>query len=1061
MEFLMVVLIIVLLVRYVVIRERLKELDLRITASATEADSWRNEQVSRLTQRVWRLEQALQTAPPEEVPEVAVKPAPALTPESVASMEPAVAPAEAEPPAPAVRRELAAILQAQEEAPPSDWSRRLRRAFGGEEWESLVGGSLLNKIGALVLVIGIALFLSYSFARMTPAGRSSIALAISGVLLASGVRVERKHTYRIFARGLIGAGWAGLYATTYAMYTLPAARIIDNPVAGSVLLLLVAAGMIGHSLAYRLQAITGIAYFAAFAALAATPSTPFAVVSLIPLAASILYLAYRFDWHTMAVFGLLATYGTCIWRGESNASLESTQTLFLAYWALFEAFDWTRIRRRITSGGVPWIFPLNAAGFLGLSYLAWSYRAPNDLWMMAALGSALYLASATVRVVLRPPSSFAEGAELGARLSEGGYEASFTLSAVLAGLAIVARVPGIWISVWIGVEAELLYLAGVRFRVAFLRWLGGAGFTFSLGRIFLEDVLLPAQTAVLGHPVYNWSPPLLLHAFLFYLNRALWRPNPGYSFLASALVAIVLGAEMPERFVGAAWLAYAAVLLEIGLRGRLKEFRLQASILGAIGAGTGAMLGLQITNRPWISLAVGLALLYAATLRVKFLPAEAMEPSERRWLAWGSAAGTAALSLVLLWRTIPHEYAGLSWCVLAVLFFELGVRRLPGELRFFSYVAGAMGAGAVVILHLDDLAKFAAMPVWLSYAGAAITAWTITGRMLIGPRESIPGEEQIAVRDLFPAFGSAFAMVALWVVLPDAPVVLSWAAVAIAWIELGRQLRLGSFRLLGNAMGAVVFARACLMNLPDTGVLHGVSHRLLTVVPVIASHVYVWYRLERAKPQGAVVPWGRLHLWAAAILAAALLFFEYDPMLVVVGWAGLDLALLFLGTRFALKDLRWQSYMLAILTFVHCSFNNLLVIPDWLWTVPAVVASFFAAQMVAATGEHERAARPFFSVLATALLAAFLYQEVSGSLLTVVWGLEGLALLGAGFPLRERVLRLEGLVVLLVCILKLFVYDLRNLETMYRILSFVALGLILLGVSWIYTRFRARIRRYL
>jgi uncharacterized membrane protein len=48
---------------------------------------------------------------------------------------------------------------------------------------------------------------------------------------------------------------------------------------------------------------------------------------------------------------------------------------------------------------------------------------------------------------------------------------------------------------------------------------------------------------------------------------------------------------------------------------------------------------------------------------------------------------------------------------------------------------------------------------------------------------------------------------------------------------------------------------------------------------------------------------------------------------------------------------------------------------------------------------------------------------------------------------------------LLFCISKLFVYDLRHLETVYRILSFVALGVILLGVSAIYTRFRESIRR--
>jgi uncharacterized membrane protein len=43
----------------------------------------------------------------------------------------------------------------------------------------------------------------------------------------------------------------------------------------------------------------------------------------------------------------------------------------------------------------------------------------------------------------------------------------------------------------------------------------------------------------------------------------------------------------------------------------------------------------------------------------------------------------------------------------------------------------------------------------------------------------------------------------------------------------------------------------------------------------------------------------------------------------------------------------------------------------------------------------------------------------------------------------------------------LFFYDLRELETLYRIMSFFVLGVILVGVSWVYTRFRDRIQRYL
>jgi len=96
--------------------------------------------------------------------------------------------------------------------------------------------------------------------------------------------------------------------------------------------------------------------------------------------------------------------------------------------------------------------------------------------------------------------------------------------------------------------------------------------------------------------------------------------------------------------------------------------------------------------------------------------------------------------------------------------------------------------------------------------------------------------------------------------------------------------------------------------------------------------------------------------------------------------------------------------------------------------------------------------RTWASLAGSTLLAILLYHHVSGSLLTIAWGAEGIALLAAGFPLGDRVLRLSGLYVLLFCILKLFVYDLRYLETMPRILSFIVLGLILVAVSWLYAR---------
>src|ERR1041385_970927 len=56
-------------------------------------------------------------------------------------------------------------------------------------------------------------------------GRAANALVVSLALLGAGVWLERRETERSFARGVIGAGWAALYATAYAIHALPAARI--------------------------------------------------------------------------------------------------------------------------------------------------------------------------------------------------------------------------------------------------------------------------------------------------------------------------------------------------------------------------------------------------------------------------------------------------------------------------------------------------------------------------------------------------------------------------------------------------------------------------------------------------------------------------------------------------------------------------------------------------------------------------------------------------------------------------------------------------------------------
>ena len=57
----------------------------------------------------------------------------------------------------------------------------------------------------------------------------------------------------------------------------------------------------------------------------------------------------------------------------------------------------------------------------------------------------------------------------------------------------------------------------------------------------------------------------------------------------------------------------------------------------------------------------------------------------------------------------------------------------------------------------------------------------------------------------------------------------------------------------------------------------------------------------------------------------------------------------------------------------------------------------------------------------------------------------------------DRRFRIAGLALLAAAIAKVFLFDLSTLESIYRVLSFIALGLLLLAAAFAYQRIRARI----
>jgi len=82
------------------------------------------------------------------------------------------------------------------------------------------------------------------------------------------------------------------------------------------------------------------------------------------------------------------------------------------------------------------------------------------------------------------------------------------------------------------------------------------------------------------------------------------------------------------------------------------------------------------------------------------------------------------------------------------------------------------------------------------------------------------------------------------------------------------------------------------------------------------------------------------------------------------------------------------------------------------------------------------------------------FDSLLRSSLSGAWLLYAIALLILGFWRRIQRLRIAAILLSGVTILKIFIYDLSFLDTLYRIFSFIGLGLILMITSYLYHRYR-------
>jgi uncharacterized membrane protein len=224
-----------------------------------------------------------------------------------------------------------------------------------EEWEALIGGKLLNRIGAFALILGVGFFLKYAFDNnlISETLRVVIGFITGAVLLLGGARFHKKGL-AIFAQGLIGAGISIFYLSVYASFNFY--HLVSQPVA-FVFMALVTALTFFHGMKYDALAVAVLGWAGGFLTpfLLSTGQTNevglFTYIALLNI--GLLAILLKKDaWVILEPLTLVATYLIYFaWQDKYYVEEKLLVAAFFltVFWGLFYGVDVFRISKGTTA----------------------------------------------------------------------------------------------------------------------------------------------------------------------------------------------------------------------------------------------------------------------------------------------------------------------------------------------------------------------------------------------------------------------------------------------------------------------------------------------------------------------------------------------------------------------------------------------------------------------------------------------------------------------------------------------------------------------------------------
>jgi uncharacterized membrane protein len=415
-------------------------------------------------------------------------------------------------------------------------------------------------------------------------------------------------------------------------------------------------------------------------------------------------------------------------------------------------------------------------------------------------------------------------------------------------------------------------------------------------------------------------------------------------------------------------------------------------------------------------------------------------------LSFGILAAVSAFLFVWgAWARADFLLSETTWALLAGVFaavllagaWQAARRSDEAEVDIAAGLLAA-SAAALLVLALDRLLD----RIWLTLAIAFLALAYAFAARILKPRLMGPITAALATLTTFRLFASrelwfddrSLPMGQHWVIYGyGIPSVLFYvsskflrqsghlrSAVALEGISLGLVISLVSLELRVLIGGSVVYENPEFLEMAAhvltwLGAAYGLMHRQRLFSSLIAM-------------------WGARALIAAAVLAIAVFSLVlYNPVFTEEPVAG----------NIVFNSLLLAYLMPAILIGLIAFRLDVIGWPD---LKPAAGALSLLLTFVYITEETKRVFQgKIMMVEPLSIAESYAYSAV--------WLVFALALFVAGISLHRKYLRLAGLGVMALVVLKVFAWDMSGLEGLYRIASFIGLGLCLVGIGWLYQRF--------